>query len=95
MKKLWYVYILASQRNGTLYVWVTSNLSERISQHKSNLVEWFTQKYKIHTLVYYEIFETFTEALVREKVLKWIKRNKKIEIIESHNPTWKDLTFDL
>ncbi len=64
-------------------------------QHKNNLAEWFTQKYHIHELVYYEIFESFTEAITREKSLKWINRKRKIELIESMNPTWKDLSLDL
>lgn len=70
MNKTSFVYILASQRSGTIYIGVTSNLSQRMEQHKYGYIEGFTKKYNIHTLVYYEVFEQFTEALVREKVLK-------------------------
>ena len=91
----YYVYILASKRNGTLYIGVTSNLIKRIYEHKNNLIEGFTKKYNIHNLVYYEITEDVNSAITREKQLKIWKRNWKIELIEKNNPGWKDLYFDL
>ena len=91
----YYVYILASKRNGTLYIGVTSNLIKRIYEHKNNSIEGFTKKYNIHNLVYYEITEDVNSAIAREKQLKIWKRNWKIELIEKNNPKWKDLYFDL
>jgi putative endonuclease len=91
----YYLYILASKRNGTLYIGVTSNLIKRIYEHKNNLIEGFTKKYNIHNLVYYEMTEDVNIALSREKQLKIWKRNWKIELIEKNNPKWKDLYFDL
>jgi len=85
------VYILASQRNGTLYVGVTSNLVQRIWQHKNNEVEGFTKKYQIHLLVYYELHETMESAITREKQLKKWNRDWKINLIEKENPQWHDL----
>jgi len=91
----YYVYILASKRNGTLYIGVTSNLIKRIYEYKNNFIEGFTKKYNIHNLVYYEMTEDVTSAIEREKQLKKWKRNWKIELIEKKNPEWKDLYFDL
>jgi len=91
----YYVYILASKRNGTLYIGVTSNLIKRIYEHKNNLIDGFTKKYNIHNLVYYEIIEDVNSAIAREKQLKIWKRNWKIELIEKNNPKWDDLYFDL
>lgn len=91
----YYVCILASKRNGTLYIGVTSNLIKRIYEHKNNFIEGFTKKYNIHNLVYYEMTEDVTSAIEREKQLKKWKRNWKIELIEKKNPEWKDLYFDL
>ena len=85
------VYILASQRNGTLYIGVTSNLIKRVWEHQTNIVEGFTKKYKVHTLVWYEIHETKNSAIQREKTLKKWRRKWKIRLIESFNPDWKDL----
>ena len=86
---------MASKRNGTLYIGVTSNLIKRIYEHKNNLIEGFTKKYNIHNLVYYEITEDVNSAITREKQLKIWKRNWKIELIEKNNPGWKDLYFEL
>jgi len=86
---------LASKRNGTIYIGVTSNLIKRIYEHKNNLVEGFTKKYNIHNLVYYEITEDVNSVIAREKQLKRWKRNWKIELIEKNNPGWKDLYFEL
>jgi len=83
--------MMASQRNGTLYIGVTSNLIKRIWAHKTNVVEGFTKKYGIHTLVWYEIHETIGSALQKEKTLKKWRRKWKIALIESFNPDWQDL----
>lgn len=89
--KLPCVYILASKRNGTLYVGVTSNLAQRIWQHKNDQAEGFTKKYKVHTLVWYEAHETMESAIAREKSLKEWQRIWKLELIEADNPGWRDL----
>ena len=89
------VYILASRRNGTLYIGVTSNLVKRVWQHKNDLVEGFTKKYSVHTLVYYELYTDMTEAIAREKRLKKWNRAWKIRLIEKENPHWRDLWPEL
>lgn len=94
MKK-YYVYILASKRNGTLYVGMTNNLHRRIFEHKNDLIEGFTRKHKIHTLVCFEQFDDVENALRREKQLKWWKRKWKLDLIEADNPEWRDLYQDL
>jgi putative endonuclease len=85
------VYLLASKRNGTLYVGVTSDLVQRIWQHKNDLVEGFTKRYGVHTLVWYEMSETMQAAIARERAIKEWKRAWKIELIEKFNPEWRDL----
>jgi putative endonuclease len=87
------VYILASARNGTLYIGVTSDLFQRITLHKQDLIEGFTKKYGVHRLVYYEMHPTMEAAIRREKQLKEWRRLWKIRLIESMNPEWIDL-FD-
>lgn len=87
----YYVYILASKRNGTLYIGVTNDLVRRIYEHKHNLVEGFTKRHNVHELVYYEQGEDIYEAISREKQLKAWQRKWKIELIEKSNPQWKDL----
>jgi len=89
--KTYYVYILASKRNGTLYAGVTDNLQRRIYEHKNNLVKGFTQKYNIHNLVYYEQTNDINVAIEREKQIKSWSRNKKLVLIEKDNPAWYDL----
>ena len=91
MVKEFYVYIMANQRNGTLYVGVTSNLVKRIYEHKNDLVEGFTNKYRVHSLVYYEKHYSAESAIRREKRLKYWKRQWKLDLIEKSNPTWLDL----
>ena len=91
----YYVYILASKRNGTLYIGVTSELIKRVYEHKNNLVEGFTQKYKVHNLVYYETTDDINSVITREKQLKKWKRTWKMELIEKNNPGWRDLYFEL
>jgi putative endonuclease len=85
------VYILASKRNGTLYIGVTSDLHQRIWQHKQGQTEGFTKQYNVHLLVYYELFSTMPQAIAREKQLKKWERAWKIRLIEERNPGWKDL----
>jgi len=85
------VYILASRPGGTLYVGVTSDLIQRVWQHKNNLVEGFTQKYGVHELVYFEQHATMINAIAREKQLKAGSRAKKLALIEQANPQWQDL----
>lgn len=89
------VYILASKRNGTLYTGVTSDLLKRIWEHKQDLVEGFTKKYQVHTLVYFEQYDDMQAAITREKRLKKWKRDWKIKLIEQANPSWRDLWQDL
>jgi putative endonuclease len=88
------VYILASRRNGTLYVGVTGNLVKRVWEHKKDLVDGFTKKYAVHLLVYYELFDTMPEAITREKQMKRWHRAWKLRVIEVMNPTWRDLWED-
>ncbi|MBL7069369.1 MAG: GIY-YIG nuclease family protein [Candidatus Omnitrophica bacterium] len=95
MTKEYYVYILASRRNGTLYIGVTNNLAKRVYEHKNDLVSGFTQKYKVHKLAYYESYNDVNEALVKEKRLKKWNRQWKIELIEKFNPEWRDLYDDI
>ncbi len=95
MKKNFYIYILSSQRRGTLYVGVTSNLQQRIYEHKNSIVEGFTKKCKIHRLVYYEVIKDADTALLREKQLKKWNRAWKLRLIEEHNPQWADLYEEL
>ena len=90
-----YVYILASRRNGTLYVGVTSDLVKRIWEHKNNVVEGFTRRYGVHRLVWYEIHETISAAIAREKAIKEWRRRWKLELIEEMNPDWRDLYMDI
>lgn len=85
------VYILASKKNGTLYIGVTSNLIQRIWQHKNKQVAGFTEKYGVHLLVYYEQHEMMESAIIREKQMKKWKRDWKIGLIEKDNPQWRDL----
>jgi len=89
------VYMLASRRNGTLYVGVTSDLIKRIWEHKNDLVEGFTKQYRAHSLVWYEQHDSMMAAIQREKAIKAWKRQWKLELIETDNPDWRDLYEDL
>jgi putative endonuclease len=89
--KEYYVYIMASQRNGTLYTGITSDLVKRVWQHKTDVIKGFTSKYKVKRLVYYEIHGDVTEAIKREKNIKAWKRQWKIQLIEGKNLFWEDL----
>jgi putative endonuclease len=93
--KTYYVYILASRRNGTLYVGFTNSLLRRINEHKTNKYCGFTQQYNIKRLVHFEIFNDPNTAILREKTLKHWKRSWKINLIEKNNPTWRDLYYDI
>ena len=85
------VYILANQRNGTMYVGVTGDLIRRIHEHKSGLVTGFSQRYQTHKLVYFEQHDTMDNAITREKQIKKWNRKWKLEMIEANNPEWEDL----
>ncbi len=87
----YYAYILASKRNGTLYVGVTNDLVRRVYEHKHDLVEGFTRKYQVHDLVYFEQTEEVVSAITREKQIKKWNRAWKIELIEKANKDWRDL----
>jgi putative endonuclease len=89
------VYILASKRNGTLYIGVTSDLTKRVWEHKNDLVEGFTKRYGVHRLVWYELHESMESAIKREKSIKEWKRVWKLELIESANPDWEDLYYTI
>jgi putative endonuclease len=91
----YYVYILASRRNGTLYVGVANDLVRRLSEHKSKLVPGFTRKYGVDKLVYFEEYASILEARARERTLKRWQRAWKLELIEKMNPQWRDLTDEL
>jgi len=87
----YFVYILASKRNGTIYIGITNNLLKRVHQHRSNLVEGFTKTYKVHELVYYETHKNINDAITKEKRMKKWKRKWKLKLIEKFNPNWEDL----
>ena len=91
VNKQFYVYILASKRNGTLYTGITSNLIQRVWHHKNNIIEGFTQKYNVKTLVFYEVHDNVESAIAREKRIKKWRRAWKLQLIEKMNPQWNDL----
>jgi putative endonuclease len=93
--KTYYVYILASKKNGTLYIGVTNDLIRRVYAHKNGLVDGFSKKYHVHMLVHYEQFNHIHDAIVREKQLKKWKRAWKLELIERDNKSWHDLYNDI
>ena len=90
-----YTYILFSQRNGTLYVGVTNDIKRRVKEHKEKIFPGFTQKYGVDKLGYFEEYTDIRFAIEREKEIKGWTRKKKLVLLESFNPTWKDLFFDL
>lgn len=94
-ERVYFVYILASGRNGTLYVGVTSDLIGRMIEHRDGLVSGFTKHYGVKTLVYFEEHDDIDEAIRREKRIKRWRRAWKLTLIESHNPQWRDLWIDL
>ena len=89
------VYLLASRRQGTLYVGVTSDLIARVWQHKNDAVEGFTKKYAVHDLVWFEQHATMETAILRESAIKAWQRRWKVALIEATNPTWRDLYPDI
>lgn len=93
--KSYFVYIMASKKNGTLYIGITNDLIRRVFEHKNDLIDGFTKRYKVHNLVYYEFTNDAEAAILREKQLKRWKRKWKIELIEEMNPGWKDLFDEL
>ena len=92
MGNTYWVYLLASKQNGTLYVGVTNSLERRVWQHKNGVTDGFTKQYGVNTLVYFEDFRDITNAIAREKQLKAGSRAKKIALIEKENPEWLDLS---
>ena len=86
-----YIYIMSNKKHGTLYVGVTSNLIQRVYQHKHHLIEGFTKRYNLNKLVYFEQIEEISSAIEREKQLKSGSRQKKVQLIEQDNPEWNDL----
>ena len=95
MKRLCSVYILASRRNGTLYIGVTNDLSRRVYEHRTKAVPGFTSRYNVTILVWYEHYDYVNDALAREKSLKRWRREWKLKLIEDFNPEWRDLYNDL
>jgi len=93
--KTGYIYIMTNQKNGTLYVGVTSNLVKRVYEHRNALVDGFTKKHGLKKLVYYEIFEDIVNAIEREKQLKAGNRKRKLNLIEANNPNWLDLYLQI
>ena len=95
MQKQSFVYILFNKSDGVLYTGITSDLVKRVFEHKSKVIKGFTQKYNVDKLGYYEIFKDIEQAILREKQIKAGSRKKKIELIESINPEWRDLYEDI
>ncbi len=93
--KSYFIYIIASKKNGTIYIGVTNDLIKRVYQHKNDLVEGFSKKYKTHNLVYYEVCSEINSAIKREKTIKAWKRKWKVDLIESKNNGWRDLYKNL
>jgi len=91
----YFVYILTNKRNNVLYVGITNNLIRRVYEHKNKLISGFTSKYNVNKLVYYESFQSIFDAIKREKEIKGWKREKKVALINSFNPEWKDLYEEL
>ena len=87
-----FVYILSTKFNKMLYIWVTNSIQRRLYEHKNKLIDWFTKKYNIDKLVYYEEYNDIKDAIVREKQLKWWTRNKKNILILERNPLMNDLS---
>lgn len=90
----YFVYILASRKNGTLYIGVTNNLERRVWEHRNNRAVTFTSKYRVHDLVYVEAYTDIRDAIAREKAMKEWNRAWKIKLIEQDNPDWRDLAAD-
>ena len=95
MDKQYYIYIMTNENNEVLYTGITSDLKRRIYEHKRKMIRGFTKKYNITRLVYYEVFRDVKNAITREKQIKGGSRIKKINLVNSTNPIWKDLYCDL
>ena len=95
VSKYYFVYILASKRNGTLYIGVTNDILRRIQQHKEGKIPGFTKDYNVNILVYYEAHEDINQAILREKQMKKWARKYKLDLIEKNNPEWNDLYSEL
>ncbi|MBU0647412.1 GIY-YIG nuclease family protein [Patescibacteria group bacterium] len=95
VEKQYYVYLMASEKNGTIYIGVTSNLVDRVFKHKQSVYDGFTKKYKVDRLVYYEVYGDIYEAIGREKQLKNWKRDWKMKLIEKNNFAWRDLFCEI
>ena len=93
--KQYFVYLLASERNGTLYIGVTNDLIRRVHEHQQGIADGFTKKHNIKMLVWYEQHTVIEQAIIREKQLKKWNRAWKVELVEKENPLWRDLTGDL
>ena len=91
----YYVYIMASQRNGTLYVGVTNDLVRRVYEHREGVADGFSRRHDVKTLVFFKVHESIESAIEREKRLKRWQRRWKLEVIERDNPTWRDLWEDI
>ena len=91
MRELFYVYILATRKDGPIYVGVTNDLHRRVFEHKTHVIRGFTAKYNVDRLVYFEVFESIEAATAREKKLKKWRREWKVALIERENPEWRDL----
>jgi len=94
-EKSYCVYILTNKRDKVLYTGITSNLKKRVYEHKTKIVEGFTQKYNVNKLVYYEMYKDVKEAISREKQIKAGSRKKKVDMINAFNPDWRDLYEEL
>ena len=94
MDKQYYVYIITNKSNRVLYTGVTNNLRKRVYEHKNKLVKGFTNKYNVGKLVFYDVYEDVESAILREKQIKGWLRRKKIALIESMNPEWRDLSLE-
>jgi putative endonuclease len=94
MEQTSYVYMMGSASRRALYTGVTADLRKRVFEHKNDLVDGFTRKYKCHRLVYFEIFTSIIDAIAREKEIKGWRQEKKSKLVESKNPSWKDLAAD-
>lgn len=90
-----YVYVLTNSSNGVLYIGVTNNLARRVWEHREELIDGFTKKYHVHKLIYYEQYDDITDAIAREKQLKKWNHSWKVDLINSKNPSWKDLYPDI
>ena len=93
--RIYYVYIVTNQGNSVLYTGVTNDLERRIYEHRNKLVDGFTKKYNVSKLVFYEMANDITIAIIREKQIKGLLRKKKISLIELDNPSWRDLEIDV